>query len=36
VHFERGFIYAAMVFAGGVEGLNLLRSKRRRRKRRPV
>ena len=33
VHFERGFIYAAMVFAGGVEGLNLLRSKRRRARR---
>ena len=30
VHFERGFIYAAMVFAGAVEGLNLLRSRRRR------
>jgi len=30
VHFERGFIYAAMVFAGGVEVLNLLRAKRRR------
>ena len=30
VHFERGFIYAAMVFSGGVEALNLLRSKRRR------
>ncbi len=30
VHFERGFIYAAMVFAGAVEGLNLLRAKRRR------
>lgn len=29
-HIERGFIYAAMVFAGGVEGLNLLRQKRRR------
>jgi len=29
VHFERGFIYAAMVFAGGVEALNLLRAKRR-------
>ncbi|MGC9371642.1 MAG: TerC family protein [Paracoccaceae bacterium] len=29
-HVERGFIYAAMVFAGGVEGLNLLRAKRRR------
>lgn len=32
VHFERGFIYAAMVFGGGVEALNLLRAKRRRRK----
>lgn len=31
VHFERGFIYAAMVFAGAVEALNLLRAKRRRR-----
>lgn len=30
VHFERGFIYAAMVFAGAVEALNLLRAKRRR------
>ncbi len=30
VHFERGFIYAAMVFAGAVEALNLLRSRRRR------
>ena len=30
VHFERGFIYAAMVFAGGVEALNLLRARRRR------
>ena len=30
VHVERGFIYAAMVFAGGVEGLNLIRAKRRR------
>jgi len=29
-HVERGFIYAAMVFAGAVEGLNLLRAKRRR------
>ena len=28
-HIERGFIYAAMVFAGGVEVLNLLRAKRR-------
>ena len=30
-HIERGFIYAAMVFAGGVEGLNLLRARQRRR-----
>lgn len=30
-HVERGFIYAAMVFAGGVEGLNLLRQRNRRR-----
>lgn len=30
VHFERGFIYAAMVFAGAVEALNLLRARRRR------
>jgi len=30
VHVERGFIYAAMVFAGAVEGLNLWRSSRRR------
>ena len=29
VHIERGFIYAAMVFAGAVEALNLWRSKRR-------
>jgi predicted tellurium resistance membrane protein TerC len=29
-HIERGFIYAAMVFAGAVEGLNLWRSRRRR------
>ena len=29
-HVERGFIYAAMVFAGGVEALNLIRAKRRR------
>lgn len=29
VHIERGFIYAAMVFAGAVEGLNLWRQKRR-------
>ncbi|WP_163851118.1 TerC family protein [Pseudooceanicola aestuarii] len=32
VHVERGFIYAAMVFAGAVEGLNLLRSGRRKRR----
>lgn len=32
VHFERGFIYAAMVFAGAVEALNLVRAKRRREK----
>ena len=31
VHVEKGFIYAAMVFAGSVEGLNLWRQKRRRR-----
>ncbi len=29
-HIERGFIYAAMVFAGGVEALNLWRAARRR------
>ncbi len=29
-HVERGFIYAAMVFAGGVEALNLWRQRRRR------
>ena len=29
-HVERGFIYAAMLFAGAVEALNLLRHKRRR------
>ena len=29
-HVERGFIYAAMVFGGAVEMLNLLRQKRRR------
>ncbi len=29
VHVERGFIYAAMVFAGAVEALNLWRAKRR-------
>ncbi|MFT4715031.1 MAG: putative tellurium resistance membrane protein TerC [Paracoccaceae bacterium] len=29
-HIERGFIYVAMVFAGSVEGLNLLRARRRR------
>lgn len=28
-HIERGFIYAAMIFAGAVEGLNLLRARRR-------
>ncbi len=33
-HVERGFIYAAMVFAGAVEALNLWRSARRRAKRR--
>lgn len=33
VHFERGFIYAAMVFAGAVEALNLLRARRRRKAR---
>ena len=27
-HVERGFIYVAMVFAGGVEALNLYRSRR--------
>ncbi len=31
-HVERGFIYAAMVFGGAVEVLNLLRQKRRRTK----
>lgn len=31
-HIDRGFIYAAMVFAGAVEVLNLLRLKRRRRR----
>ena len=31
-HVERGFIYAAMVFAGGVEGLNLIRARKRRRR----
>lgn len=30
VHFDRSFIYAAMLFSGGVEALNLMRSKRRR------
>jgi predicted tellurium resistance membrane protein TerC len=30
-HIERGFIYAAMVFAGAVEALNLLRARRRQR-----
>ncbi|MDE3080896.1 MAG: TerC family protein [Paracoccaceae bacterium] len=29
-HIDRGFIYAAMIFAGGVEALNLVRQKRRR------
>lgn len=29
-HIERGFIYVAMVFAGSVEALNLLRARRRR------
>ena len=29
-HVERAFIYSAMVFAGGVEGLNLWRQKRSR------
>ncbi len=29
-HVERGFIYAAMVFGGGVEALNLWRQTRRR------
>lgn len=29
-HIDRGFIYAAMIFAGGVEVLNLVRQKRRR------
>ena len=33
VHVERGFIYAAMVFAGAVEALNLLRARRRRARR---
>ncbi len=33
VHIDRGFIYAAMAFAGAVEGLNLLRARRRRRAR---
>lgn len=33
VHLQRGFIYAAMVFAGAVEALNLWRSKRRRARR---
>ena len=34
-HVERGFIYAAMVFAGAVEGLNLWRQKRRQQKPQP-
>ncbi len=29
-HIDRGFIYAAMIFAGGVEALNLVRQRRRR------
>lgn len=29
-HVERGFIYAAMVFSGAVEGLNLIRQRKRR------
>jgi predicted tellurium resistance membrane protein TerC len=29
-HIDRGFIYAAMIFSGGVEALNLIRQKRRR------
>ena len=33
VHMQRGFIYAAMVFAGAVEALNLVRAKRRRARR---
>ncbi len=33
VHIDRGFIYAAMAFAGAVEALNLLRARRRRRAR---
>lgn len=32
-HVERGFIYAAMVFGGAVEGLNLLRARKRRARR---
>jgi predicted tellurium resistance membrane protein TerC len=35
VHVERGFIYAAMVFAGAVEALNLIRARRRRRRNMP-
>lgn len=31
-HVERGFIYAAMVFGGAVEALNLLRQRRRRKR----
>lgn len=31
-HIERGFIYAAMLFAGFVEGLNLLRQRNRRKR----
>lgn len=33
VHVERGFIYAAMLFGGAVEALNLLRRKRRKTRR---
>ena len=33
VHVERGFIYAAMLFGGAVEALNLLRSRRRKARR---
>ena len=33
VHVQRGFIYAAMVFAGAVEALNLVRAKRRKARR---
>ena len=34
-HVDRGFIYAAMVFGGAVEGLNLLRGRRNRKRRVP-